>query len=117
MCCFKQLQEWLEMGKKEENTHFTCINCFQKVLPLQNGSYRNHCPFCLVSVHVDDVPGDRKNRCNGVMFPSGLIHKKGKGWQIVHTCTKCGCEKRNKIADGTVQPDDWEVIIRLSTVS
>ncbi|MBA3237248.1 MAG: RNHCP domain-containing protein [Parachlamydiaceae bacterium] len=24
-------------------------------MPLRNGSYRNHCPFCLSSLHVDDI--------------------------------------------------------------
>ena len=48
------------------------------------------------------------------MIPFKLIYKGNKGWQIVHKCKKCGHKKANKIAEGCVQPDDWEFIIRLS---
>lgn len=49
------------MKKRILNTAFVCQNCKREVLPIQNGSYRNHCPFCLFSLHVDgEVPGDRK---------------------------------------------------------
>lgn len=102
------------MSKKEENVHFICTNCKNHVLPLENGSYRNHCPFCLASIHVDNKPGDRKSLCRGLMIPCKLIYKGNKGWQIIHKCKKCGHEKANKIAEGCVQPDDWEFIIRLS---
>ncbi len=102
------------MGRKEENTHFNCVECGRSVLPLQNGSYRNHCPFCLSSLHLDDVtPGDRKSTCGGVMRACRLIKSK-KGWQLVHKCTKCHVEKVNKIAEGDAQSDDFAEIVRLS---
>jgi hypothetical protein len=47
------------MSKKIENTGFVCEHCRKRVLPLTNGCYRNHCPFCL-SKHLDEHPGDRK---------------------------------------------------------
>lgn len=103
------------MGKKEKNTHFNCVDCGQYVMPLQNGSYRNHCPFCLSSLHVDEViPGDRKSGCLGVMKACGLKFNGKKGWQIVHKCTKCGEKKVNKAAEGDVQSDDWSKIVQLS---
>jgi len=103
------------MGKKEENTDFTCVVCQRYVMPLKNGSYRNHCPFCLSSLHVDDkLPGDRKSVCHGVMQAQGLRFNGKKNWQIVHKCIKCGSVKINKIAEGDVQSDNWMEIIRLS---
>jgi DNA-directed RNA polymerase subunit RPC12/RpoP len=107
------------MTKKRdvENTSFVCANCNQEVLPLINGSYRNHCPFCLHSVHVDqDVPGDRLSTCHGLMRPISIEYKSKKGYQIVFQCTKCGQKSRNKVAtDDPRQPDDIEKIAQLSS--
>lgn len=100
------------MSRKEENTPFICIGCKKSVLPLQNGSYRNHCPFCLISIHIDNKPGDRKSLCKGLMEPYKLI-KSNKGWQIIHRCKKCAHEKANKVAEGLIQPDNWDKIIEL----
>jgi DNA-directed RNA polymerase subunit RPC12/RpoP len=105
------------MGKKEENRHFTCVKCKKHVLPLQNGSYRNHCPFCLVSIHVDNEPGDRQSLCKELMLPHRIVYHGKKGWQIVHQCQTCGHEKANKIATGCIQPDNWDLIIQLSQPS
>ena len=93
------------MSRKTENTGFTCVHCGELILPLTNGSYRNHCPFCLHSLHVDNQPGDRLNGCLGLMKPVGLKYHSKKGWQIVHRCQKCGIEKVNRTATDTVQPD------------
>ena len=94
------------MSRREENTGFICEYCGREVLPLSNGSYRNHCPFCLYSKHVDKKIGDRSEKCGGLMKPVGLSYKSGKGYQIVHRCLKCGVEKVNKIAEDARQPDD-----------
>lgn len=101
------------MSRKEENKQFICAQCGQDVMALKNGGYRNHCPFCLGSVHVDNKPGDRKNACNGLMIACRLKQHKKKGWQIIHCCQQCGVEKANKIAEDCDQPDDWEKIILL----
>ena len=103
------------MGKKEENTDFICVVCQKYIMPLMHGSYRNHCPFCLSSLHVDEMtPGDRKSNCHGIMRAIDLKLNGKKGWQIMHKCMRCGAEKFNKIADGDVQSDDWNEIVRLS---
>ena len=103
------------MGKKQENTNFICVVCQKCVMPLQHGSYRNHCPFCLTSLHVDDViPGDRKSTCHGIMKAYLLKYNGKKGWQIIHKCVKCGQEKLNIIAEGDTQSDDWKEIVKLS---
>ncbi len=101
------------MGRQEENQGFVCERCGRCVEPITNGSYRNHCPFCLFSKHVDRVPGDRRSDCGGLMQPVGTVRKSGTGLQIVHRCLVCGAVRRNKAAEFTRQPDDIEVIIWL----
>ncbi|MFA6523562.1 MAG: RNHCP domain-containing protein [Candidatus Peribacteraceae bacterium] len=81
---------------------FTCEHCGASVSPLEKGSYRNHCPHCLWSKHVDAAgPGDRASVCQGLMEPLSLDHDGKKGWMIVHLCQKCGKQIPNKAA-----PDD-----------
>ena len=94
------------MSKKTENTGFACQNCAAAVLPVTNGSYRNHCPYCLHSLHVDDTPGDRQSSCGALMPPVRLTRHGRKGPQIVHRCARCGAESVNRVASATVQPDD-----------
>jgi hypothetical protein len=101
------------MSRRDENTGFTCGQCGRAVLPLSNGSYRNHCPFCLFSKHVDDAPGDRRETCGGLMAPAGIRYKAGKGYQIIHRCMTCGVERVNKAATDTIQPDDIEALERI----
>ena len=81
---------------------FVCEHCHAEVLPLEKGTYRNHCPVCLWSKHVDkDGPGDRLSECLGLMEPTGMDHDGKRGWMIVHKCVKCGKKIPNKVA-----PDD-----------
>jgi len=101
------------VSRKSENSGFTCSHCGLVVLPVTNGSYRNHCPFCLYSKHVDVAPGDRMSGCGGLMKPVGLRFKSAKGFQIVHECLRCGETSVNRIAQDTVQPDAIEEIARL----
>lgn len=102
------------MSRKTENCGFICTHCGREVLPLTNGSYRNHCPFCLYSRHVDLVPGDRQNPCDGLMQPIAINRSK-KGLQVLHRCLKCETVKPNKIAEDTIQPDCLETIIAIMT--
>lgn len=102
------------MSRKLENTGFICAHCGAEVYPLTNGSYRNHCPYCLFSLHIDNTPGDRAGDCRGLMKPVGVRWHSKKGWQIVHRCDKCGAEKVNRAATDTAQPDDLEIIRKLS---
>jgi len=96
------------VSRKTENTGFICKQCGAKVMPLTNGSYRNHCPYCLFSIHIDDTPGDRANSCLGLLKPIGIRNHSKKGYQIIHRCMKCGEEKINRTA-----PDDFEALINL----
>lgn len=101
------------MSKREENRAFICVHCGKEVLPLTNGSYRNHCPHCLYSLHMDNKPGDRASSCGGVMKPIGIVYHSKKGYQIQHKCEKCKFERTNKIACNTIMPDDFEQVIKL----
>jgi hypothetical protein len=86
------------------------------VRPLANGSYRNHCPACLWSKHVDDEPGDRAAGCGDLMPPIGLDYRSGKGWLIVHACLRCRHRRDNRAAlDDPIQPDDPVALAALST--
>ena len=87
------------MGRKTENTGFNCLQCENYVNPITKGTIRNHCPFCLRSIHVDNVPGDRANDCRGLMHPISVNNHSSKGWQIVHKCDKCGFEGKNMVTD------------------
>ena len=104
------------MSRASENTAFTCHRCSLEVAPLSNGSYRNHCPGCLYSQHLDLVPGDRAFSCEGMMEPIGMKYRSGKGLQVVHRCMTCGMVRANRAASGTVQPDDLEALLRLPSV-
>lgn len=101
------------MSRKNENSSFFCENCGCEVMPLTNGSYRNHCPQCLYSKHVDLISGDRKSDCGGLMKPVGILYNSKKGYQIQHRCHQCGFERVNKIAQGTSMPDSFDVILEL----
>ncbi|WP_150460728.1 RNHCP domain-containing protein [Nesterenkonia ebinurensis] len=88
-------------GREAENTGFSCIRCGQEIPPHPAGSYRNHCPRCLWSRHVDVLPGDRAAGCGGAMEPVAVDHSGKKGYILLHRCTVCGAQDRNRLA-----PDD-----------
>jgi DNA-directed RNA polymerase subunit RPC12/RpoP len=89
---------------------FTCKHCGANVAPLERGTYRNHCPRCLRSRHVDlEGPGDRANPCGGLMDPIGLDSSGKKGFILLHRCRRCSAVVRNKAAsddDLTVLPGE-----------
>ncbi len=84
------------------NESFICLHCKKEVVKHPTGSARNHCPYCLTSLHVDEKkPGDRLATCHGLMKPVGIDYRKSKGDMIRHRCEKCGKEMLNIVA-----PDD-----------
>lgn len=101
------------MSRSSENVSFTCSNCGVHVSKLNNGSYRNHCPACLHSLHVDDAPGDRASECGGLMRPESVDHHSAKGFMLVHRCASCGKVQRNKVATDCHQPDDMALITKM----
>jgi len=96
------------------NEGFTCKNCGRQVEPIvYGGSYRNHCIYCLYSLHVDsDTPGNRMSDCEGLMKPIGVFTRKSGEFVLVHKCEKCGFERYNRIAGD----DDFDLVTKLSTV-
>lgn len=101
------------MSRKNENTDFLCAHCGKSVLALTNGSYRNHCPYCFYSLHVDNIPGDRQSQCGGLMKPVDVRLSSKKGYQLIHRCETCGTIKVNRVAFDTVMPDDLDQIIHI----
>ncbi len=73
---------------------------------MTTGGYRNHCPACLWSKHVDVEPGDRACDCLGMMRPERMDHRSGKGLVIIHRCVRCGVTRANRLARDTAQEDD-----------
>lgn len=88
---------------------FICINCGKKVEPL-NYTSRDHCPYCLCSIHIDINPGDRLNNCLGILKPVDLEFTQNKGYVIVYKCSKCGKLHKNKVS----KDDDKKVILKVS---
>lgn len=101
------------MSRKTENVPFVCAHCGTAVSALNNGSFRNHCPACLYSAHVDEFPGDRASECGGLMEPVGVDYHSAKGYMVLHRCTTCGGTGRNKIAVDCRQPDDMDLVRQL----
>ena len=92
---------------------FICAHCGREVQPLGYTS-RNHCPFCLWSLHVDEFPGDRACECRGELEPIRVEPDAKKGYIIIHRCDRCGKTVRNKAALEGSQPDDNDMLIRLT---
>lgn len=98
------------------NQPFTCAVCGAEVPPLAGGGYRNHCPACLHSLHVDVNPGDRASDCGGVLEPVAVERSGKKGWVIVHRCRRCGAVRRNRAAlDDPETPDDYDTLVALAS--
>lgn len=107
----------LETKRFSKNDNgFICANCGAEVEPLGKTS-RNHCPYCLCSLHVDILPGDRANPCGGIMDAVKVETDPRKGYVILHRCRKCGEICRNRAAYGpgfSGQLDDLRKLIALT---
>lgn len=92
---------------------FICKNCSNKVYYAAPGTKnRNHCPYCLYSLHVDLEIGDRRSDCMGLMEPIGKIFKKDGEEVIIHKCVECRFERKNRIAGD----DDFELVKNLAVL-
>ena len=92
------------------NEDFICENCGKDV---EKSSYtaRDHCPYCLYSKHVDINPGDRENKCHGLLEPIA-VEKYRDTYKIIYKCQKCG-EIHKKILH---KDDDFTKIVELSVI-
>ncbi len=78
---------------------FTCAVCGYEVHPEGAASeHRNHCPNCLSSLHLDNIPGDRASDCHGVMEPIAVWVRDDGEWALIHRCKKCGHLSSNRSA-------------------
>ncbi|MEZ4210492.1 MAG: RNHCP domain-containing protein [Patescibacteria group bacterium] len=84
---------------------FDCANCGSHVV---GNGYTNHCPICLWSLHVDNLPGDRENNCRGKMKPI-QVEITSEGYDVVHQCQSCRVIKRNKVSDN----DDRDTLVKI----
>lgn len=94
------------MGFTKTKEDFVCENCGFKV---KGSGYTNHCPKCLYSKHVDVTPGDRAEKCGGLMSPEGFEQKDGRQI-IIQKCEKCGAIKRCR----TSPQDSVDELVKLS---
>ena len=90
---------------ENDNTTYICARCGRSVSPLEGGN-RNHCPFCLWSLHVDLRKGDRRCGCRGLMEPVSVWVKPSGEWALIHRCCSCGFLRSNRIA-----ADDSETLL------
>src|SRR5262245_29602543 len=87
---------------------FACCHCGEQVLETAPGTKnRNHCPWCLWSLHVAEGQDqhDRDSACRSPMEPIAISAQKDGEWSVVHRCTNCGVVRTNRIAgddDATV---------------
>ncbi len=91
---------------------FTCTHCGRDV-PRHGRTARDHCPFCLRSLHVDVIPGDRAADCGGLLDPIGLEIRHNEP-VITFRCRTCGATKVNRAATDGDPPDDADIVRRLS---
>ncbi len=97
--------------RASEDEAFKCNQCHRFIGALPSGGHhRNHCPFCLYSLHVDDRhTGDRQSMCRSRMRPIGSFQRRNGEHVLVHRCLGCGFERFNRIA----ADDDFELVLSL----
>ena len=97
-----------------ESPGFRCAHCKRDVPPLPSGGRnRNHCPYCLYSLHVDaTTPGDRASDCNSRMAPAAKFERRNGEEVIVHRCLGCGFERYCRVG----ADDDWDLVAALPLI-
>ena len=87
---------------------FLCKHCKREVSAESYGTrQRNHCPYCLWSLHLDESPGDRQSACRSLMEPIGVWVKRDGEWAIIHRCCACGVLRTNRVAG---DDDPWAMM-------
>lgn len=91
---------------------FTCAHCGSDVTA-HGRTARDHCPYCLRSLHVDVVPGDRAADCGGVMDPIGATVR-GDTVVLRYRCRRCGAERNQRAVTDGAPPDDAAALRRVA---
>jgi DNA-directed RNA polymerase subunit RPC12/RpoP len=95
----KQQTRYLNQNINKDETYFICAHCGAPVNTWAPGTrQRNHCPYCLHSIHIDITPGDRRELCRGLMEPIGLWARSGGDMALLHRCKTCGALRSNRLA-------------------
>ena len=90
---------------------FVCVYCARNV-PRGGRRPRDHCPWCLHSLHVDVVPGDRAAECGGLLVPTG-VESARKGMMLQYRCKACSETRRNRVLDDLDPPDSPTAVLAL----
>ena len=91
--------------RPDEMQPFPCRVCGHLITPGGGGTrHRNHCPGCLHSLHLDDVPGDRSAACGGVMEPVGVWVRRDGEWALIHRCRLAADDDPLKLMSLAVRP-------------
>ncbi len=100
------------MFLKNDN-EFICVNCGKRIEKLKYTS-RDHCNYCLFSLHVDVTPGDRENDCKGLLIPVNVEVNSKKGEVIVYKCQKCGAIIKNIVAKDDNRDEIYKIMEKYS---
>jgi len=110
---------------------FICSHC-QKQISTDNlfgSNHRNHCPYCLWSLHKDEKwSGDRLSTCQKEMEPIGLTFKNegvdkftGKPKQgeilLIHHCLGCDKISINRIGADDKPEEILKIFAKSKTLS
>ncbi len=97
------------MSFKKVVEDFVCEHCQKHV---KGNGFTNHCPFCLWSKHVDIDPGDRAQKCGGMMEPWEVDATK-PDYRVVHRCVVCGYTRTSPL----LASDDFDVALAVARQS
>jgi rubrerythrin len=101
------IEAWLPkkrfQAKKED---FVCENCGFAVV---GNGFTNHCPKCLWSKHVDKNPGDREEKCGGLMKPVGIEGTQA-AYSLHYVCQKCNYKNKNIVSP----KDDFDKVLEIA---
>jgi hypothetical protein len=90
---------------------FRCGRCRLDVsMGAPGTAFRNHCPNCLWSRHLDRSPGDRAADCGSLMEPIAITVRGDGEWVLVHRCTGCDIVHLNR----TTSDDNPLLLLRLA---
>ena len=87
---------------------FQCVFCGKEV-DVGGAQVRDHCPFCLRGLHVDQVPGDRTSECRGILIPVDFALEGRAGVVISYRCDRCGYAFRVRAHPDDVLPPGLQV--------